>query len=217
MVVLPCCCKLALVPASSPTCFQLLRCWCPSLPRLQPGEFIDVDLVPWDGLLAHIKHEMQQRGCEVDARLLAYALGLEHGQQLACAAAAAAAAATAAEGATEVTSGLQPGVTACAAAAGGRHSGGNSGSREPFGSPMLLSTVTGSFGSQGSASFASPEAAVAAAAYGSKRRPGGAGGPRLRPVRSGLLLFCAGMVSGIACCWLLRGGGSGGGRRAWVD
>ena len=174
---------------------------------MQPGEFIDVDLVPWGGLLQHIKDEMRQRGCEVDARLLAYALGLEHGQQLAGAAAAAAAGA-----ATEATSGLQPE----APSAGRRQGAGDSCSREPFGSPMLLSTVTGgSFGSQGSASFASPASAAMAAAApnGSKRRQRGAGPPRLRPVLNGLLLFCAGVASGIACSWLLRGGG----RRAWVD
>ncbi|KAI3433956.1 hypothetical protein D9Q98_003758 [Chlorella vulgaris] len=48
--------------------------------QLEDGEFIQVELVPWAGLLQHLQVEMAATGCAVDARLLSYACGLEHAQ-----------------------------------------------------------------------------------------------------------------------------------------
>jgi hypothetical protein len=48
---------------------------------VQDGEFIQVELVPWAGLMQHLQEEMAATACEVDARLLSYAYGLHHAME----------------------------------------------------------------------------------------------------------------------------------------
>ncbi|KAL3144559.1 hypothetical protein ABBQ32_004289 [Trebouxia sp. C0010 RCD-2024] len=49
-------------------------------PELEPGEFIDVFLVPFKGLHKTLLELQKERGWQLDARLLAYAWGLQHSQ-----------------------------------------------------------------------------------------------------------------------------------------
>lgn len=46
------------------------------VPALEEGEFISVDLAPWDGLLEWLVARREAEGVEVDARLMAFAMGL---------------------------------------------------------------------------------------------------------------------------------------------
>jgi 8-oxo-dGTP pyrophosphatase MutT (NUDIX family) len=45
----------------------------------EDGEFIEVELAPWEGLLEWLLERKERDGAGIDARLLSYALGLHHG------------------------------------------------------------------------------------------------------------------------------------------
>lgn len=48
--------------------------------NLHDGEFISVEMAPWDDLMSWLLEKKHREGCQVDARLLAFAMGLHEGK-----------------------------------------------------------------------------------------------------------------------------------------
>lgn len=144
---------------------------------------------------------MRQTRCSVDARLLSYAIGIEHAKEIANLAVAAAAAATVA-GATSNGIGTTQ----------QQHQGVSLGS---FGSPVAPAPLLCAQASGYSGSVDPPALALvtqASSAAGKHTAVGSSGGQLqgLLGSRSSWLLFAAGWMAGTAGCWLLLGRSSRG-------
>ena len=148
---------------------------------------------------------MQRTGCDVDARLLSYAFGLEHAKEAASlVVAAAAAAASKAHRARNHYLPAQQAAAPAGPAGGGASSSSSSAAVAPlpFGSPVGRGSLEHSRASAPPRLSLDAEAAAAACTLA-------ASGGTLRSAP--WLLFVAGATAGSAACWLLLGRGRSGG------
>lgn len=144
---------------------------------------------------------MARTGCDVDARLLSYAWGIEHAKEAAALAVAAAAKAAAERSAARP-------IPAAAPPAGPASPTASNGTPQPFGSPVVTAMRTTSSNEppamplEGKPPGATGSSRLAAAPVAPAARQGAARLRSLLPSGSSWLPFAVGVAAGTAGCWL---------------